>query len=193
MSNAKSEKILIDKSLFFDLYHLALQCPNPSDPAYNRAIQGCQEKLDRMIDHFFYSMYKICPSPEIRALAREKYLDRIGCPEDNRWTNAVARKLAIALYYMQSSGQPFSYEKYNLIKDVVIVDITIDKLAVLNPEFRRYINPLRNSGIMTTSDLIHKYYACELRHTKGLGKKFFGLIKDFIQNQKLYKQRLEEV
>ena len=46
---------------------------------------------------------------------------------------------------------------------------------------------------MTTSDLIHKYYACELRHTKGLGKKFFGLIKDFIQNQKLYKQRLEEV
>jgi len=116
--------------------------------------------------------------------------------QTGRWkkaSNAVARKLAIALYYMQSSGQPFSYEKYNLIKDVVIVDITIDKLAVLNPEFRRYINPLRNSGIMTTSDLIHKYYACELRHTKGLGKKFFGLIKDFIQNQKLYKQRLEEV
>lgn len=89
MSNAKSEKIQIDKSLFFDLYHLALQCPNPSDPAYNRAIQGCQEKLDRMIDHFFYSMYKTCPSPEIRALAREKYLNRIGCPEGNRWTNEM--------------------------------------------------------------------------------------------------------
>ena len=89
MSNAKSEKIQFDKSLFFDLYHLALQCPNPSDPACNRAIQGCQEKLDRMIDHFFYSMYKTCPSPEIRALAREKYLDRISCPEDNRWTNEM--------------------------------------------------------------------------------------------------------
>ena len=42
-----------------------------------------------MIDHFFYSMYKTCPSPEIRALAREKYLDRISCPEDNRWTNEM--------------------------------------------------------------------------------------------------------
>ena len=91
MSNAKSEKILIDKSLFFDLYHLALQCPNPSDPAYNRAIQGCQEKLDRMIDHFFYSMYKTCPSPEIRTLAREKYLNRMAALKTiagrMRWTS----------------------------------------------------------------------------------------------------------
>ena len=35
--------------------------------------------------------------------------------QTGRWkkdTNAVARKLAVALYYMQSSGQMFSYEKY---------------------------------------------------------------------------------
>lgn len=40
--------------------------------------------------------------------------------QTGRWkkaTNAVARKLAIALYYMQSNGQSFSYEKYNLVRD----------------------------------------------------------------------------
>ena len=115
--------------------------------------------------------------------------------QTGRWkkaTNAVARKLAVALYYMQSNGQMFSYEKYNLIKDTVVIDITIDKLAELDHDFNRYVRPLKLANITTTNDLIHRYYSCELRHVKGLGKKFFGLMKDFIQNQKQYKQLLEE-
>jgi len=115
--------------------------------------------------------------------------------QTGRWkkaANAVARKLAIALYYMQSNGQEFSYEKYNLIKDTVVIDIPIEKLADLNHEFSRYIKPLKKSGVLTTSDLIHRYYSCELRHVNGLGKKFFGLIKEFISNQKHYKILLEE-
>ena len=115
--------------------------------------------------------------------------------QTGRWkkaANAVARKLAIALYYMQSNGQEFSYEKYNLIKDTVVIDIPIEKLADLNHEFSRYIKPLKKNGVLTTSDLIHRYYSCELRHVNGLGKKFFGLIKEFISNQKHYKILLEE-
>ena len=115
--------------------------------------------------------------------------------QTGRWkkaANAVARKLAIALYYMQSNGQEFSYEKYNLIKDTVVIDIPIEKLADLNHQFSRYIKPLKKSGVLTTSDLIHRYYSCELRHVNGLGKKFFGLIKEFISNQKHYKMLLEE-
>ena len=41
--------------------------------------------------------------------------------QTGRWkkaTNAVARKLAVSLYYMQSNGTPFSYEKYKLIQDL---------------------------------------------------------------------------
>lgn len=115
--------------------------------------------------------------------------------QSGRWkkaTNAVARKLAIALYYMQSSGQPFSYDKYNLIKDAVIVNIPIDRLAELNHDFLRYIRPLKGVNILSTADLIHKYYSCELKSVRGLGKKFFSLIKDFIQNQKYYKQLLAD-
>jgi len=115
--------------------------------------------------------------------------------QTGRWkkaTNAVARKLAIALYYMQSNGQSFSYEKYNLVRDVVVVNVTIDKLAEMNHDFYRYVKPLVGSGIYNTTDLVHRYYSCELRQIKGLGKKFFGLIKDFIDNQKYYKKLLGE-
>lgn len=107
-------------------------------------------------------------------------------------TNAVARKLAISLYYMSSNNCEFSYEKYNLIKDTVIVDISIEKLAEMDHDFNRYIKPLTNAGVLTTSDLIHKYYSCELRSVKGLGKKFFGIVKEFINSQKDFKQKLEQ-
>lgn len=107
-------------------------------------------------------------------------------------TNAVARKLAISLYYMSSNACEFSYEKYNLIKDTVIVDITVEKLAELDHDFNRYVKPLKTAGVLTTADLIHKYYSCELKSVKGLGKKFFGIVKEFINCQKDYKQKLEQ-
>jgi hypothetical protein len=91
---------------------------------------------------------------------------------------------------MQSSGQPFSYEKYKLIQDAVVVDISLDRLAELNSEFKRYVRPLKEAGIETTNDLIHKYYSCQLKPIRGLGKKFFSLIKDFIHDQKRYRQLL---
>ena len=88
-------------------------------------------------------------------------------------TNAVARKLAVSLYYIQSSGQPFSYDKYNLIKDAVIVNILIliERLAELNHDFLRYVRPLKTVNILTTGDLVHKYYSCELKSIRGLGKR----------------------
>ena len=113
--------------------------------------------------------------------------------QTSRWkkaTNAVARKLAVALYYMQSSGQPFSYDKYKLIQDAVVVDISLERLAELNSDFKRYVRPLKEAGIETTNDLIHKYYSCQLKPIRGLGKKFFSLIKDFIYDQKRYRQLL---
>lgn len=115
--------------------------------------------------------------------------------QTSRWkkaTNAVARKLAVSLYYMSSNCCEFSYEKYNLIKDTVIVDIAIEKLAELDHDFNRYIKPLRAVGVLTTSDLIHKYFSCELRSVKGLGKKFFGIVKEFVNNQKNFKLMLEQ-
>ena len=113
--------------------------------------------------------------------------------QTGRWkkaTNAVALKLTVALYYIQSSGQPFSYEKYKLIQDAVVVEISLEHLAELNSEFKRYVRPLKESSIETTNDLIHKYYSCQLKPIRGLGKNLFSLIKDFIHDHKWYHQLL---
>ena len=101
--------------------------------------------------------------------------------------NAVARKLAVALYYMMLTGQEFSYENYQLVKDFAVFDIPVAELPSVIPDFKRYIRILEESGIHTTSQMATAYLSCELGLVRGLGKKFFGLIKDFLNNQKKYK------
>ena len=108
-------------------------------------------------------------------------------------TNAVARKLAVALYYMMLTGQPFSYEKYSLIKNMNVLDIPVSILPELNPDFKRYIRVLEEKEIMTTSDLATSYLSCELGSVKGLGKKFFITIKDFLSNQQKYRKLYNEL
>ena len=107
--------------------------------------------------------------------------------------NAVARKLAVALYYMMLTGQPFSYEKYNLVKSMNVIDIPLAKLPSLNPDFKRYVRPLEEKGILSTSQMASAYLACELGPVKGLGRKFFGLIKDFLMNQQKYRKLYSEL
>ena len=47
---------------------------------------------------------------------------------------------------------------------------------------------LKANGISSTSGLVDQYYACKLKDYRGLGKKFYGLVKDFIANQKRYRE-----
>ena len=108
-------------------------------------------------------------------------------------TNAVARKLAVALYYMMFTGQPFSYEKYTLIKNMNVLNIPVDILPKLNPEFKRYCRILEEKGILTTSDLVTSYLSCELGSVKGLGKKFFITLKEFLYNQQKYRKLYNEL
>jgi hypothetical protein len=35
--------------------------------------------------------------------------------------------------------------------------------------------------------MVHSYYLCDLTNVKGLGKKFYGLLKEFIENQEKYR------
>lgn len=110
--------------------------------------------------------------------------------QTSRWkkaTNAVARKIAISLYFMQRRGVPFSYDQYKLICNPSVLDINIDQLAVLNPEFKRYIRSLTAANIQSSADLVNKYLNCQLKEIHGLGKKFFGLVNDFINNQAKYR------
>ena len=65
-------------------------------------------------------------------------------------------------------------------------------LPSVNPEFKRYVCILEDSGIHTTSEMTTAYLSCKLGTVRGLGKKFFGLIKDFLYNQKKYKAIYKE-
>jgi hypothetical protein len=46
---------------------------------------------------------------------------------------------------------------------------------------------------MTTSDLATSYLSCELGSVKGLGKKFFITIKEFLSNQQKYRNLYNEL
>ena len=108
-----------------------------------------------------------------------------------RWkkgVSAVARKLAVALYHMMLRGEEFSYDRYGILVEPEVIDITIDELLVLEPQFRRYVRPLHEAGINGTRQMVHEFYTCRLAKEKGLGKKFFVLVRVFIQNQSKYKK-----
>ena len=107
-----------------------------------------------------------------------------------RWKkgiSAVARKLAVALYCMSLRGEEFSYEKYRMMTEPDVIDISIEELANKEPAFKRYVRILISGNIHTTKQLVHSYYLCDLTNIKGLGKKFYGLLKEYIGNQEKYR------
>ena len=107
-----------------------------------------------------------------------------------RWKkgiSAVARKLAVALYFMSLRGEEFSYEKYRMMTEPDVIDIPIEDLANKDPAFKRYVRILISNRIHTTKQMVHSYYLCDLTNIKGLGKKFYGLLKEFIGNQEKYR------
>ena len=112
-----------------------------------------------------------------------------------RWkkaTNAVARKLTCALYAMNLKAEMFSYDNYTLIQDAIVIDIPLEDLVIINPEFNRYLRVLKANGIETTTQMVDQHYTCKLKEYRGLGKKFYGLIRDFITNQKSYREQYYE-
>jgi hypothetical protein len=101
-------------------------------------------------------------------------------------TNAVGRKLCTAMYHMMMTGKEFSYNNYTLMQQVSTFEIPVDELPMLNPDFKRYIKILHENGIHTTTDMVTAYLSCSLGGTKGLGRKFFVTIQDFLQRQHHY-------
>lgn len=109
--------------------------------------------------------------------------------QSGRWkkaANAVARRLAVSLYYMQKQGVAFSYEGYGIAKAPEVIDMTISDLVIINPSFRRYAHLLMEQGISCTKQLVERYTECSLSGTRGLGKKFFSLVREFIDSQETY-------
>lgn len=101
-------------------------------------------------------------------------------------TNAVARRMAIALYFVQSEGIQFDYSKYAIMEMPEVIDFSISDLIMINPEFHRYYTKLNEASIHSTQDLADRYHNGSLKKIKGLGKKLIYLVKEFIENQDRY-------
>lgn len=127
------------------------------------------------------------------AFGRWGYLMARSSGKWKKAANAVGRKLNTALYHMMLTGSEFSYENYSLISDAVEFDIPVADLPSLNPDFKRYVKVLHENGILTTSDLVTSYLSCSLGSVKGLGRKFFATLQDFVSNQHRYKKLYKEL
>lgn len=94
---------------------------------------------------------------------------------------------------MMLTRQKFSYEKYSIVKDISAFNVPVYALPSVIPDFKRYVRILEEKGIHTTSEMTAAYLSCELGSVKGLGKKFFSTIKDFLNNQKKYKEAFKSI
>lgn len=107
--------------------------------------------------------------------------------------NAVARKLSVAMYYMMKTGTEFTYDNYHSIRNIDVFDIPVEDLVLINQDFKRYIRILKENDINTTVDLATAYITCSLGSCHGLGKKFYGLLKDFLDHHVTYKELYDEI
>ena len=78
--------IQIDFELFEDLYVYAARHAEPDDLQFKRISAAVKKKLDALMRHTLYSLYKAGVSEEIRKQAREEYLDAAGILEAFQWT-----------------------------------------------------------------------------------------------------------
>ena len=127
------------------------------------------------------------------AFGRWGYLMAKSSGKWKKATNAVGRKICTAMYWMMLTRSEFSYEKYNLAKDAALFDISIDELPMLNPDFKRYIRILHDNDIHSTADMVTAYLSCSLGSMKGLGRKFFVTMQDFLQHQHKYQEEYKKL
>lgn len=77
--------IRIEFDLFKDLYVYATRHAEPNDLQFKRIIFAVKRKLDALMKHELYSLYKAGASEKVRERAREKYLDAACILESFQW------------------------------------------------------------------------------------------------------------
>ena len=81
----KPKTIQISYDLFQDLFLYSVRHPDPDAPQFTRLYKGVKEKIEAMMRHDLYSLYKSGATEEVRSEARRKYLDEIGLLNSFRW------------------------------------------------------------------------------------------------------------
>ena len=81
----KPKEIRIDYSLFVDLYVYACRHPEYEDLQFKRLCADVKRKLEAIMRHDLYSLYKSGANEEIRGKARQDYLNAVGLLDSFQW------------------------------------------------------------------------------------------------------------
>lgn len=81
----RPKSIQIKYELFTELIRYISEHPDHNDPKYSWIMNSFQEKLEAMERHDLYTLYKTGESREVRAQARQKYLEEMGITPSFRW------------------------------------------------------------------------------------------------------------
>ena len=86
MLTHKPKTIQIDFDFFEDLYVYAARHAEQDDLQYKRITMAVRKKLEALMKHELYTLYKAGASEEIRKKARDEYLDAAEIMESFRWS-----------------------------------------------------------------------------------------------------------
>ena len=89
-------------------------------------------------------------------------------------------------------NEPFSYAGYKIVQQKEVISIDLGVFQMIVPSFKRYTKILMDNNIYDTVALIEAYNRLELKSIRGLGQKFYSIVKDFAHNQKKYMALYDE-
>ncbi len=85
MLTSTPKTIQIDLDLFEDLYVYAARHADPGDPQFKRITIFVKKKLQTLMKHELYSLYKAGASEEAQKKVQKKYLDAIDILDAFQW------------------------------------------------------------------------------------------------------------
>jgi len=96
-------------------------------------------------------------------------------------SGAVARRIAVSMYYVHKQNEPFSYDKYNFYK-VDVPDIKLSDMALS----KRVYNLLNDNGLTNSKTITEMYLVGKIYEIRGFGKKAAQEINSWIQSNKFH-------
>lgn len=103
--------------------------------------------------------------------------------------NAVARRVCVALYFVNRRCEPFSYENYRFYERPTLPDLSIEVVYSLEGRLRRYRTIIDDAGITSIQQLYNGIKDGWLMKQQGVGKVFYNLVMELCNN---IEKRLEE-
>lgn len=100
-------------------------------------------------------------------------------------TGAIARRLAVALWYVHSKAEPFSYAGYTFTKPVTVPDVPLHEVLPPPP-----CKLLKVAGVHTSAALADAYLTGKLAGIRGFGEKAIATVKAWLaQHQRHPKKK----